>query len=462
MRNHVLPLPQLIATTLFLAGLGGPLLAEQPTMQPVDECKQYAPGGKDNAYVCFDHKGQQWIKAEAELTKAGDPLAIVIIHTNPEHIVAQAAPVKAGVSAQALCPTTGHLVKTIFPDKGRYTLEINVTACDDLSHIPPTEFKVDVLGWQQSVAGAFIGSGHRNPLYSVYSREIDGQTQTFVDQDPSNREDAARLGLGSFIHLYDERWERWQATHRRPSTLLPDGFSFGLGIGSQNSTLYALGLSWRFGDKGFLTAGYSWAPIDRLPNGIHTCPRSAETCDSQLAVTDSNSIANLGSRTARAWFIGLSYTFLDVGTFFQNRFREAINAGAPKADENTSASDLTGDMKAAVNKKNLHLVASASKVTPGSQVTLTAFSDQATSDDPFMVELSGDFEVVDSTGWTSCSPKDQNAQCFELTPGAVGKKYALGIKLTGVQGVTGILSVGKVQADPVTVAADNTDKGPAK
>jgi hypothetical protein len=394
---------------------------------PGTVCKHAA--GND-PYVCFDHAHKVWIQPVGEITREGAPLKIVIINTDPGHIVATAkeAP-EVKTQAQGILCKSESMVQTIFPKgEGRYTLEIAFDQkCDGLDSVAPVEFRVDVLGWEQSIAGGFIGSGHRNPQFSAYTRKINNADMTFVEEEPSNQRDDLRLGLSSFIHLYNERIDRWQDKGSWGRNLVPSGFSFGLGIGEQNRTMYSLGPAWRFGTKGFLSIGYSWAPVDRLPNGIRTCPRSNATCDPTLAISDPSRIATLSQHTKGAWFASLSYTFLTLGTFFQDRFQEAIKASSKPAEAKTQTSTT------ALTSDALELTCAPQSIKAGETVTLTATVKSDPGTTPLQLEMA---ELVNTPSqqelgsWvsTQCPAAATGKQCFKLEKAVIGKGFALMVK----------------------------------
>jgi hypothetical protein len=383
---------------------------------PLEDCKTAAGG---SPYVCFDHAQRAWIQPIGEISREGDPLKVVILHTDPNNIVVVTKQVvetpKTRLESELPQCKDKTKVDTIFPaGEGRYTLEIgfNEEACQGLEDVPATEFRVHVLGWEQSVAGGFIGSDHKDPQFSTYTRPVNNQTLTFVEQEPSDRGNEARLGLSSFIHLYHEGFERWTQNGIWAKNLLPTGFSFGLGIGEQNRTSYSVGPSWRFGDKGFLTVGYSWAPVDRLPAGVRTCPRSSESCEANLAITDPNRISSLSQRTKGAAFISLSYSFITLGSFFEDRFREAIKAsGSPQTPTPPASRALT--------ENDLSITCAPEESQAGDEVTVTVSVAGSTAQKPLRLEMGEQFEALTEAergDWKPCSDADADnlASCYEL------------------------------------------------
>lgn len=384
---------------------------------PLKICEAAAGGGP---YVCFDHARKAWIQPLAEISRDGAPLKIVILNTDPDHIVAVARRVDETPEAQSLrrLPSCRQVpkVETIFPEgEGRYTLEIDFDgSCRGLASVPPTEFRVHVLGWEQAVAGGFVGSDHKDPQFSTYTRQAGDQTLTFVEQEPSDSENDARLGLASFIHLYHEGAERWVRDRNPAWSLLPTGFSFGLGIAEQNRTTYAVGPSWRFGNKGVLTAGYSWAPVDRLPNGIRTCPRSSMSCDANLAIADPNRISSLSQRTERALFVSLSYSFITLGSFFEDRFREAIKpsgSGTPQTPTPPASQNLTED--------DLELTCEPEENAAGDEVTVSVTVKKGTGGKPVRLDVGEPFEDLPEGqrgDWEPCPDEDGGPKpgCYQL------------------------------------------------
>jgi hypothetical protein len=395
---------------------------------PGTMCKREA--GND-PYVCFDHARKVWVQPVGEIPRDGAPLKIVIINTDPSHIVATAQPASPRTAEQqATKPDCASLTKvqTIFPKgEGIYTLEIAFDqSCTGLDSVAPSEFLVDVLGWEQSIAGGFIGSGHRNPQFSAYTRTVNNQDKTFVEEEPSDRQDDLRLGLSSFIHLYNERIDHWQDRGLWAKHFLPSGFSFGLGIGEQNRTMYSLGPAWRFGTKGFLSIGYSWAPVDRLPNGVRTCPRSNASCDPTFAITDPSRIATLSQHTKGAWFASLSYTFLTLGTFFQDRFQEAVKASSGQSTSQTQQGKKT------FTNDDLDLACVPTSIKAEETVTLTVKvkSDPGTPLQLEMDPLLSPPSPQELGSWvsTQCATAATGKQCFKLEKAVMGKGFPLMVK----------------------------------
>jgi hypothetical protein len=154
---------------------------------------------------------------------------------------------------------------------------------------------VQTMQWETAIAGAFTVSGLTNPVFDV--RDDGGSSR--VTRNRSG-EDNAGLGLAGFVHVFHGRRPELAGT-------------FGLGVTNQSKTSYFTGLSWRWGDRGALTAGYMWGSVERLPSGV----REGDV------VTDPNVLANPGTRIDGAAFLAVSFSFINVGDLFQKPFAEA-------------------------------------------------------------------------------------------------------------------------------------------
>lgn len=141
--------------------------------------------------------------------------------------------------------------------------------------------------------GGFTVSDLVDPAYAVQETTTPSTTpggtatttNTLIEQ-PSRRDDDTR-GMGTFVHVW----------HTNAPAL---ALSFGLGLNGAQSANYYVGPSLRLGDKAYLTVGGIWGSVKAPPSGIEVGG----------TVKDANVLNNLGTRTARGWFAGLSYTFI--------------------------------------------------------------------------------------------------------------------------------------------------------
>ncbi len=119
-------------------------------------------------------------------------------------------------------------------------------------------------------------------------------------------EDDQALGFAGFIHMNHRRWKNWAP------------LSFGLGIGEESKLSFFLGTSWELYDKAYLTGGWNWASVDRLPSGQQL----------NQPLTDPNALSNLDSRIDSDFFIAVSYTFLGDRAPFKKPFAPLEVRGA--------------------------------------------------------------------------------------------------------------------------------------
>lgn len=104
------------------------------------------------------------------------------------------------------------------------------------------------------------------------------------------RENAASLGIGMFAQMY----------HDRIPWIAP--VSFGIGVRGDGPATFYLGPAFRFGRFASVTAGVAIGPVAALPAGV---------IENQ-PVSDTNSLSDLASRTARAWYMGVTYAFASL------------------------------------------------------------------------------------------------------------------------------------------------------
>ena len=149
--------------------------------------------------------------------------------------------------------------------------------------------------WDLSFSGAFTLSSLSNPMYYLRAHPDDA-TKKQVQEDP-DKSDAVNLGIGAFVHLFHQR-HPWLAG------------SFGLGIREGNKMEYFLGGGLRASDKATINAGVVFGPVSRLPNGV----------DTTRPVSDDNVLNDLPTRIQRGFFVGISYSFIDVRNRFQAPF----------------------------------------------------------------------------------------------------------------------------------------------
>lgn len=282
--------------------------------------------GKSGQRVEFDHLAGV-SQSEAISAKPGEVITIVIKNTCPDRFeydlggIPLSAPEAAFAESKKDCTLKDHTLTQVHDDRfGGYYLAITpisgpgsrVMADDNgaKKELKELTFLVGVttVQWDIAFAGGFTIADIVDP---VFASQDNGMMQNVVIRD-RGAEDDVSLGLAGMIHLYHRKRPHWAAT-------------FGLSTGSGNDLAYMLGGSYRFGDKGALTLGYMWAPVDRLPAGLSV----GDT------IADSNSLANLQSRTEGGVFLGISYSFISgVKDIFEKPFKGSapvVPGGASQA-----------------------------------------------------------------------------------------------------------------------------------
>lgn len=159
--------------------------------------------------------------------------------------------------------------------------------------------------WDLSFSGGFTLSSLSSPQYYLRPHPSDAAKKQ-VQQDP-DKEDDANLGIATYVHVFHQRMP-WLAG------------TFGLGIRDQNRTEYFLGGGVRLSDKATVNAGVVYGSVSRLKNGVNLVD----------PVSDDNVLNDLPTRTKRGFFIGVSYSFIDVRGKLQQPFAGA--AGETPAD----------------------------------------------------------------------------------------------------------------------------------
>lgn len=317
---------RLVMAVLLLALLLVPFVAEGKDRK--DYCEEHEVPLK--RCVVYDHPSHTFLGPPHLELGNGDLFTLLVVRTAPDRFLYPLTGVEerfAKPSKESATPYAkpGTKMIPVVHEKrfGGYEFEIQSvsgTAVEGEGPLPaltptpePQLIVVETAGWRQSVAGAFTGSDLADPVFSLYPRTgDDGMERFFVDEDPG-AEDEARLGLGAFIHLHHSRWDR---------ALGKGGFawSFGLGLDSDQETSYYFGPAYRLGDKGVITAGAVFGPVDRLPGGVQVCGRHRDACTPDLAV-DPNLLSNLDERNEVGFFVALSYTFLDVQDLVEKPFK---------------------------------------------------------------------------------------------------------------------------------------------
>jgi hypothetical protein len=142
-------------------------------------------------------------------------------------------------------------------------------------------------GWDMALTAGFVISGLTDPVYALGT--VTGLPTRVVIRETA-QESSANVGVAMFGQVY----------HDRHSWIAP--LSFGLGIRGDSRATFYLGSALRFGSHASFTAGVAVGPVASLPAGVVE----------GRAVTDTNFLSNLVTRTTRSWFTGVTYTFASL------------------------------------------------------------------------------------------------------------------------------------------------------
>lgn len=257
--------------------------------------------------VVFDHQNGELLTPPSLRLRDGQVFTVIIENTLPELFIYEVAGIELNPDAPGGTESRGKLLppkrKTLFirheAKYAGYIVRIKPRPGEDTQGLSEVELviSVDTQQWDLDFAGAFTASELSDPVYSLQTRNEGDEEATFIVRD-REAEDDFKLGIGAFVHLFHTR---------RPWAAL----TFGLGINEDNKTTYFIGPSWRWGDKGALTAGVALGSIARLPAGAQ---ENAPT-------TDTNVLGQLGTRTVPRFFVGFSYAFIsDIRSRFEKPF----------------------------------------------------------------------------------------------------------------------------------------------
>ena len=142
-------------------------------------------------------------------------------------------------------------------------------------------------GWDMALTGGFVATGLVDPVYALGS--VAGQPTRVVLRQ-LDQESSVNLGIAMFGQVYHDRY-RWVAP-----------LSFGIGLRGDSRATFYLGSALRFGPHASFTAGVAIGPVAALPAGVVE----------GRALSDTNFLTNLGTRTTHSWFTGVTYTFASL------------------------------------------------------------------------------------------------------------------------------------------------------
>jgi hypothetical protein len=142
-------------------------------------------------------------------------------------------------------------------------------------------------GWDLALTGGFVATGLVDPVYALGN--VSGQATRVVVRE-LDQESSVNLGVAMFAQVYHDRYP-WIAP-----------LSFGIGLRGDSRATFYLGSALRFGQHASFTAGVAIGPVAALPAGVVE----------GRTVTDTNFLSDLGTRTTRSWFTGVTYTFASL------------------------------------------------------------------------------------------------------------------------------------------------------
>lgn len=142
-------------------------------------------------------------------------------------------------------------------------------------------------GWDLALTGGFVATGLVDPVYALGN--ITGSATRVVLRQ-ADRESTVNIGVAMFA----------QVRHDRAPWIAP--LSIGIGIRGDSRATFYLGPALRFGSHASFTTGVAIGPVASLPAGVVE----------GRAVTDTNFLSDLSTRTRASWFAGMTYTFASL------------------------------------------------------------------------------------------------------------------------------------------------------
>lgn len=177
-------------------------------------------------------------------------------------------------------------------------------ATDKSKPLQPFEYFLTVKSspWALGMSGGLTISAVVDPRFAIVPDPASMTTppSTIVIRD-RGAEDSEKLGFAGFLHVHNERWKIGD---------VPIAGTFGLGIQEKNSISGFIGVSAAAFDLAYLTLGWNWSSVDRLPAGQ----------DLGAAPISDNVLNTLPSRTDSGWFLGVSFKLMSPGeSFFKKK-----------------------------------------------------------------------------------------------------------------------------------------------
>lgn len=156
--------------------------------------------------------------------------------------------------------------------------------------------------WALGMSGGLTISDVVDPRFAIVDDPASTTTPVgnLVIRD-RGAEDSEKLGFAGFLHVHHERWKLKG---------IPIAGTFGLGIQEQNSISGFVGVSAAAFDLAYLTLGWNWSSVDRLPAGQRL----------GAAPINDNVLTDLPSKVDSGWFLGISFKLMSPGeSFFKKK-----------------------------------------------------------------------------------------------------------------------------------------------
>ena len=266
---------------------------------------------------------------------ANDTLRIEIVGTDPNCYFYNLHEVTPEPGAKAIGSPSVVLIAIHDESVTQYVVDITKKAsAPPTCNLPVGRWTIPVRPfWEFGFAAGFTGDGLTDPVYFLEPTTLPAaggepaRSGFFVKRD-RGAEDSFHLGAAGMIHLIP----RWNIIGG-----IGPALSFGLSVDDNTNAKYLLGLSLRFGARFYLSGGWAFGSRRRRTSGP-----TFETANGATFTQDPNALGNLSRKSGSALFIGLSYTFLDVGL---QRFRDAISpAPAPAQAQPAKPNEQTGSI----------------------------------------------------------------------------------------------------------------------
>lgn len=174
------------------------------------------------------------------------------------------------------------------------TTAAKATKLDDANYL----VQVETSSWALGMSGGVTISDVVDPRFAVVNdpNSTTVPPATIVVRD-EEAEDSQKLGFGGFLHVHNEKWKLGD---------VPIAGTFGLGIEEKNSISAFVGVSAAAFDLAYLTLGWNWSSVDRLPAGQEL----------GAPPINDNVLNNLPKKTDDGWFLAVSFKLMSPGEAF--------------------------------------------------------------------------------------------------------------------------------------------------